>query len=134
MLQVDATPEPPPAYSSPSEDTQVHDAEAKEIKTDSEPAPASMVGTAVSAAKNAAGNTSDVLKEQLAQAEATIASLKNDLQSGLRQRKTTSTDESTTATPAQNLAQATRQGAEGVPLQIVAVLCLVSFLLAYFFF
>lgn len=54
-------------------------------------------------------------------------------QEGLRQRKgpTAAAD----VPKAAQIATAARpQGTEGVPIQIVAVLCLVSFLLAYFFF
>lgn len=64
--------------------------------------------------------------------------LKNEVASGLRQRKASAAagaqDEKSKG--GAQLAQATRQpqGTEGVPVQIVAVLCLSSFLLAYFFF
>jgi type VI protein secretion system component VasF len=67
-------------------------------------------------------------------------SLKNEAASGLRQRKAAATSESedkSTAVGAAQLAQAerpTQQGTEGVPVQIVALLCLASFLLAYFLF
>lgn len=85
--------------------------------------------------KSVAADTYDELKTQLAKAEATIASLKEQATSGLKQRRTIdSTSDEKSATPAQALAQAQRQGTEGVPVQIVAILCLVSFLLAYFFF
>jgi hypothetical protein len=64
-------------------------------------------------------------------------SLKNDAASGLRQRKAGGGAEPAGTAkqqqPAQEQAQAAR-GTEGVPVQIVALLCLVSFLLAYFFF
>jgi cobalamin biosynthesis Mg chelatase CobN len=92
--------------------------------------------------KSAAADTYEELKDQLAKAEATITSLRNEVASGLRQRKTgggggTSGED----TGKGQLAQADRQtqqqqarATEGVPVQIVAVLCLVSFLLAYFFF
>lgn len=54
-------------------------------------------------------------------------------QEGLRQRKgiTPANEKPSVA----EVASAARpQGTEGVPIQIVAILCLVSFLLAYFFF
>jgi ubiquitin len=86
--------------------------------------------------KSAATETYDELKDKLAKAEATIASLKNEATSGLRQRKAAfETAEQSGAT--QQLAQAERpqpQATEGVPVQIVAILCLASFLLAYFLF
>lgn len=54
-------------------------------------------------------------------------------QDGLRQRKgITAADEKPSVA---EVASAVRpQGTEGVPIQLVAILCLVSFLLAYFFF
>ncbi|EFX01162.1 integral er membrane protein [Grosmannia clavigera kw1407] len=72
------------------------------------------------------------LKAKLAEANALIASLQDG---GLRQRKAASTanpTDSTTAETAQ-LGQVVH-GTEGVPVQIVAILSLMSFLLAYFFF
>ena len=71
------------------------------------------------------------LKRDLASSEANVAALRE--QGGLRQRKgITATEDMPSATEA---AAAIRpQGTEGVPVQIVAILCLVSFLLAYFFF
>ncbi|OAA67306.1 integral er membrane protein [Niveomyces insectorum RCEF 264] len=83
------------------------------------------------------------LTARLAEAEALMASLRKD--GGLRQRKglaattTPGTSEKaahpsdTTATQAQ-LKPTTRQGTEGVPVRVVALLCLICFLLAYFFF
>jgi type VI protein secretion system component VasF len=90
--------------------------------------------------KSAAADTYEELKDQLAKAEATITSLRNEVASGLRQRKTGGGGTSAEDTSKGQLAQADRQtqqqarATEGVPVQIVAVLCLVSFLLAYFFF
>lgn len=100
--------------------------------------PASVSAVAATV-KSTAADTYDELKQQLANAEATIASLKNEMAGGLRQRKGTaagSAEPQAATAPAagQELAQAVRQGTEGVPVQIVAVLCLASFLLAYFFF
>lgn len=70
------------------------------------------------------------LKNKLAQAEAQLLNLKD---SGLRQRsvKSASSEEKR---PAANTAQVVKQQPDGVPVQIVALLCLLSFLLAYFFF
>lgn len=55
---------------------------------------------------------------------------------GLRQRKTagSSSNQPHSRHTVPELTQAVRQGTEGVPIQIVALLCLLSFLLAYFFF
>lgn len=70
------------------------------------------------------------LRQKLDQAEQQVSRLKAD-QGGLRQRKT-GADEKSVSKPAE-LAQQVR-GTEGVPIQITAALCLLSFLLAYFFF
>lgn len=74
--------------------------------------------------------TYEELKNKLAQAEAQLLNLKD---SGLRQRnvKTAASDEKTRSG---NTAQAVKQQPDGVSVQIVALLCLLSFLLAYFFF
>lgn len=73
------------------------------------------------------------LKAQLAQAQATISSYASQAQDGgLRMRKSDSTAATTSSAEASNLA--TVQGSQGVPIQIVAALCLLSFLLAYIFF
>ncbi|KAL2146209.1 hypothetical protein VTI28DRAFT_4788 [Corynascus sepedonium] len=144
----DATPDTaPPAYSSPQDDTTIlEDTTAVSYNDRNEPesaqatqatayaaAPATNVAATV---KSAAAETYEELKEQLAKAEATIASLRNEVASGLRQRKTTSTNkgEETQERQAQQQQQQPTRATEGVPVKIVAVLCLVSFLLAYFLF
>jgi len=79
--------------------------------------------------------SSEDLKTQLAEANATIARLKDQLaeQAGLRQRKTTS--ENTNPSGPTALQQTQQQAsAAGVPLQVAALLCLLSFLIAYFLF
>lgn len=54
-------------------------------------------------------------------------------QEGLRQRKEVPVANEKPSVPA--VANAVRpQGTEGVPIQYVAILCLICFLLAYFFF
>lgn len=142
---VEATPEvPPPAYSSPQEDTTIASPsqaepewkrESKREPTqEPETAPSTIPVPSISQVKSTAADTFEELKDKLAKAEATIASLKDQASSGLKQRKPTSTTEEKAAAPVQALAQAARQGTEGVPIQIVATLCLVSFLLAYFLF
>ncbi len=151
--QFDATPDTaPPAYSSPGDDTTIADDTAmisqdESIDTRQEAeATQATIATAYSvpvvaanAVKSAAAETYEELKDQLAKAEATISNLKNEVASGLRQRKAaaTASEDKSKAAQQPQLAQAERpgqQGTEGVPVQIVAVLCLASFLLAYFFF
>ena len=75
--------------------------------------------------------SSDDLKAQLADATAQIQRLKDRLaDQGLRQRKTGGEAKAAPATMQQTHAQ----GESGVSLQMVAGLCLLSFLIAYFFF
>lgn len=147
----DATPDTaPPAYSSPQDDTTVlEDTTAISYPEQDEPshepestqatqatafaAPAAVAGSV----RSAATETYEELKERLAKAEATAASLKNELASGLRQRKPGNRSDDNNSAGAPKLAQAERQssrGTEGVPVGIVAFLCLVSFLLGYLFF
>jgi len=87
------------------------------------------VTSAAAAASNAAPTSYEDLKAQLAQAQATIASYSQE--SGLRMRKTVGATGDNTVTSDVGVRQ---QAAEGVPIQIVAALCLLSFLLAYLFF
>lgn len=77
------------------------------------------------------------LQDQLLKAHATIASLKQQAEEQvLRQRKSDAVNQDakeriTTGTTGMGVQQ---QPADGVPVQIVAALCLLSFLLAYFLF
>lgn len=90
----------------------------------------SAVSQAAAAVTETAQLTYEELKTKLGQAEAQLLNLKDG---GLRQRnvKAASSDEKK---PAGQTTQALKQRPEGVPVQIVALLCLLSFLLAYFFF
>ncbi|KAF2178107.1 MSP domain-containing protein [Zopfia rhizophila CBS 207.26] len=96
----------------------------------------STVATAAAGVAKAIPTSSDDLKAQLAEARAAIGKLQQQIQetsgTGLRQRKAEPARESkeklSTAMGAQHAP------AGGVPVQIVAALCLLSFLLAYFFF
>lgn len=75
------------------------------------------------------------LKTQLAEAQAQITNLKGQLaeQTGLRQRKT-ATEKSSTDAPS-GMQQVQQQAdVTGVPIQWVAILCLISFLIAYLLF
>ena len=86
---------------------------------------------------NAVPTSAEDLKAQLAEAKATISSLTQQTEAqGLRQRKSDAVNQDsreriTTGTTGMGVQQ---QPAEGVPVQIVAALCLLSFLLAYMFF
>ncbi|KAJ5653365.1 hypothetical protein N7490_000368 [Penicillium lividum] len=103
-------------------------------KPKSESPPPSETTSTLTNAKAAVVNalpSSDDLKAQLIEANAQIQRLKDRLaDQGLRQRKTGGESKAAPAT----MQQTHTQGAAGVPLQMVAALCLVSFLIAYFFF
>lgn len=71
------------------------------------------------------------MKAKLAEAQATIASYAQE--GGLRMRKVAK-GETSNETVNQVAQKVQQSGAQGVPLQIVAALCLVSFLLAYLLF
>lgn len=75
--------------------------------------------------------TYEELKAKLVQAEQQLVALKDN---GLRQRNVKSTSNEDDKRPLAQAAQAVTQTVEGVPVQMAAILCLVSFLLAYFFF
>ena len=97
----------------------------------------STIGAAVASVSNAIPTSAEDLKRRLTEAEATITSLrKQKEEQGLRQRKSDAVNQDTkeritTGTTGQGIQ---RVPASGVPVQIVAGLCLLSFLLAYFFF
>ncbi|MCJ1410891.1 phosphatidylinositol-binding protein scs2 [Ptychographa xylographoides] len=86
---------------------------------------------------NVASSVGETLQQQLDSAKATIAQLKQQAETqGVRQRKTDAVNQDsreriTTGTTGMGVQT---QPADGVPVQIVAALCLLSFLLAYFFF
>jgi hypothetical protein len=93
------------------------------------------------AASNAASSAGQTLQQQLDAAKAQIAQLQSQAAEGLRQRNIiSSTTKDETAAPKSTTGPTATAGlaqhppAEGVPVQIVAALCLLSFLLAYFFF
>ncbi|KAL8874342.1 MAG: hypothetical protein Q9174_000293 [Haloplaca sp. 1 TL-2023] len=95
------------------------------------------MGAGASSAVNAGSSSDGELRTQLADANATISRLKQQAEEqGLRQRKSDAVNQDareriTTGTTGMGVQQ---QPADGVPVQIVAALCLLSFLLAYFFF
>ena len=97
----------------------------------------STVGAAASSVASAIPTSGDDMRAQLAHAKATIAKMtRQSEEQGLRQRKTEAVNQHsreriTTGTTDMGIQQ---QPADGVPVQIVAALCLLSFLLAYFLF
>jgi len=140
----------PPSYRSPSPEEAFTPQRGSVAPTgpisklESEPAGANSLGDAKASAGNPATSGSastgaavsnaiptsvEELKAQLAQAQATIASYSQE--GGLRMRKSAGA----AAEDAQATVETIKQNApEGVPLQIVAGLCLLSFLMAYLFF
>lgn len=83
---------------------------------------------AAAAVSNAVPTSNEELKEQLAAAKAQIQKLSNQVQDPqFRQRKAAEASEKV-----QTIVQQSNES--GVPLQIVAGLCLLSFLIAYLFF
>ncbi|GMF74884.1 unnamed protein product [Aspergillus oryzae var. brunneus] len=93
----------------------------------------SKISSAKAAIASAIPTSGEDLSAQLAEAKAQIQNLKDRLaDQGLRQRKIGGETEKSAA-PA--LQQQHAQSVEaGVPVQMVAGLCLLSFLIAYFFF
>jgi hypothetical protein len=93
----------------------------------------SSVNAAASSVANALPSSADI-QAQLADAKAQISRLTQQIgeSSGLRQRKT---DTSSSSGAQLSTATETRAApAGGVPVQITAGLCLLSFLIAYFLF
>lgn len=136
--------EEPPAYSSPSPQfgsPSAHAATPAEPKiagtksmegtsnvSSSMSAVKSTLASAATAVSNAVPTSQEDLNQQLADAKAQIAKLTSQLgDPQLRQRKVQEVNERM-----QTVVQ--QSGDIGVPVQVVAGLCLLSFLLAYFFF
>ena len=129
--------EQPPAYSSPSPQFDTPARQPSNAASSAETAKSSManaaeasgVTAAASAVASSVPTSNDEMREQLATAKAQIQKLTNQLQDPqVRQRKVQQTNEKVQAVVAQ------AQEGGGVPLQIVAGLCLLSFLIAYLFF
>ena len=134
----------PPAYSSPSPPfgspaTHIPATSVGSKTTTAKPlsdvkAPASggavssSIGSAVTAVSNTVPSSSEDLTQQLADAKAQISKLTSQLvDPQVRQRKVQEAGE--------KMQTVVQQSSEtGVPLQIVAGLCLLSFLIAYLFF
>ncbi|KAL8763781.1 MAG: hypothetical protein Q9184_000483 [Pyrenodesmia sp. 2 TL-2023] len=97
----------------------------------------STVSNAASDVANAMPTSGEDLRAQLANAKAEISRLTSqNEEQGLKQRRSDAVNQDsreriTTGTTGMGIQQ---QPADGVPVQIVTALCLLSFLLAYFFF
>ncbi|KAL3254712.1 hypothetical protein ABHI18_008767 [Aspergillus niger] len=118
----DTSPIPPPDFS---------DKPKREVSTPQAIAESPATSTK-SAMMGGAASSSDDLKAQLSEANAQILALKEKLaDQGLRQRKIGGETEKA---PAPLVQQQPQSAEAGVPVQMVAGLCLLSFLIAYFFF
>ncbi|GAM84284.1 hypothetical protein ANO11243_022780 [Dothideomycetidae sp. 11243] len=118
--------------SRPADNSHLGDA----VNSASNPATArySTFGSAAETVTNAIPTSGEDLKAQLAEAKATIARLQTQAQdSVLRQRKTESSSKGSTEKASNGLGLQ-QAPAGGVPVQVAAGLCLLCFLVAYFFF
>ena len=109
---------------------------------------AEIYNSATQSVSNAVSATGSTLQQQLDSAKETIVSLKEQIQSqNLRQRQSAASgsdikdrsvqpgSSSSTSAPSTTTGVAVRSHtSDGVPVQMVAALCMLSFLIAYFFF
>lgn len=138
----------PPAYSSPSpqavtpqrtvgpaagidERPEGAKSRADAVNSAHNPAQSGFAGAAT-AISSAVPTSQDDLRRQLDDAKATISRLQEQASSGLRQRNVGGSGEKSSAGKDSLAAKAGSTG--GVSVQIVALLCLLCFLIAYFFF
>lgn len=134
---------PPPSYAEPSAAAFAHPAPVGPVsRMESRPEHFSNTREAADKATTLSSSvSSNDLSSQLAEARKTISNLQRQLaehDSGLRQRKTGSgdaADEKTGITQGVNAVQMQQAAGmpEGVPVKIVALLCLLSFCLALLF-
>ena len=125
----------PPAYSSPSPNpvTPQRSTAEKDIKSEGEStANSTMIGSAAAAVSNAVPTSQEDLKAQLEEAKATITRLRAQAEEGLRQRKPQEAAQKAVDSVQQSMQNAPAPG--GVPVQIVAGLCLLCFIIAWLFF
>ena len=129
--QLPAYSSPTPQFGSPapSEKPRSEQAATEQVQsTASNVAHQTGLYSAAATVANAVPTSSNEVKEQLAAAQAQISKLTSQVQDPqMRQRKSTEGQEKVQA-----VVQQSSQG--GVPLPIVAALCLLSFLIAYLFF
>jgi hypothetical protein len=127
--------EDPPAYSSPSPapvTPQRTPARQLDEKSGLRSDDSTLLGSTTATISKVTGTSQGDLERQLKEAKDTISRLQTQAaeSTGLRQRKTDSTSSSATTTTTLQQAPA----ASGVPVQIVALLCLLSFIIAYLLF
>lgn len=130
----------PPAYSSPSPSQAAVTPSRGDAKTDdSSVANSTMLGGAAAglggaaaAVSNSIPRNQEDLQAQLDSANATIQKLRADAAEGLRQRKPQEAAQKAVESVQQSLQNAPAPG--GVPIQYVAALCFLCFVLAWLFF
>lgn len=132
--------EQPPAYGSPTPLAVTPQRPSHSSASDYNKSPEqdfapsnSTFGSATAAVSNATGIPEADLQRKLDEANATISRLQTQAAeaTGLRQRKTAG---DTATTEKSGPVTALQSPSGGVPVQIVAALCLLSFLIAYFLF
>lgn len=127
----------PPAYSSPSASavTPQRGSDTRDTSMADSTMGSTIIGGASGAAASAAATiptSSEQLKQQLAEANATITRMREQAAEGIRQRKPQEAAQQAVQSVKQSVQQGQTPG--GVPVQIVAALCLLCFLIAYLFF
>ncbi|KJX95970.1 msp domain-containing protein [Zymoseptoria brevis] len=129
--------ESPPSYSSPAPPALGALSTPQKQTTDSSArspeAPSTAKSTLVNTVANVTGYSQKELEQQLEEAKATISRLQQQATDGLRQRKTGVSGSTDTAKGSPASLQ-TGSPPGGVSVQIVALLCFLSFLIAYLFF
>jgi hypothetical protein len=126
-----------PAYSSPAPSSAAAMSTPQrqtESSIRSPEAPSTAKSTLVSAVSNTTGYSEKELQQQLDDAKATISRLQQQATDGLRQRKTGGSGGNMDASKVNPASLQTGNPPGGVSVQIVAILCLISFLIAYLFF
>lgn len=122
----------PPSYSSPSPVPVTPQRGNEKSLLNNETPSGSALSSTTAAISSVTGVSQKDLERQLQEAKDTISRLQTQAaeQTGLRQRKTDGKAEGGATTTLQQQAPP----AGGVPVQIVALLCLISFIIAYLLF
>jgi hypothetical protein len=124
----------PPSYSSAAATPQ-RASDARDTSMADSTMGSTIIGGASGAASSVAAavpTSTEELKQQLAEANATITRLRDQAAEGIRQRKPQEAAQQAVESVKQSVQQGQAPG--GVPVQIVAALCLLAFIIAYLFF
>jgi hypothetical protein len=126
--------EQPPAYSSPAQSAVTPSRSTEKDTSMADSTVGSTIIGGASSATSALPTSQDDLKQQLSTANAKIKQLQEQMAEGIRQRKPQEAASKAAENVQQSLQTASQQAPGGVPLQVAAGLCLLCFLVAYFFF